>query len=193
MEDSLKYANEKVNGFENELIEFLKIPSISISKENRNDVSYCAEWLSKHLQLIGIDSAEVIATERHPIVYGEFIHSKKAPTILIYGHYDVQPTDPITEWKYEPFEPHVSNGNIYARGASDNKGQIFAILKGIESLIKTDNLNVNLKIIIEGEEEVFSPSLSTLLQRSQERFACDAILISDTTMYDIDTRGTPRI
>jgi acetylornithine deacetylase/succinyl-diaminopimelate desuccinylase-like protein len=168
-----------------ELTELLRIPSISTAPEHKADILRCAEWLHTHLQQIGLEHVQTITTNGHPAVYGEFCHAgANAPTVLFYGHYDVQPVDPLNLWTNPPFEPTVRDGKIYARGATDDKGQVFLQLKAIEAHLKTTNsLPVNVKVLIEGEEEIGSVHLEQLLTDHREKLQCDYVLISDTSMY----------
>jgi acetylornithine deacetylase/succinyl-diaminopimelate desuccinylase-like protein len=171
------------------LIEFLRIPSISTSPEYRPDIDRAADWLAARMQAIGFDRAEVVPTGGPPIAYGEWLKAGPgAPTLLIYGHYDVQPTDPDDEWLSPPFEPVVRNSNLYGRGTSDDKGQLYTHLAAAEAFLRTQGaLPVNLKLFAEGEEEVGSSHLSAFVQQYLDRLACDAVLISDTGFLDART------
>jgi acetylornithine deacetylase/succinyl-diaminopimelate desuccinylase-like protein len=173
----------------NRLIEFLRIPSISTSAEYRPDVNRAADWLVARMQAIGFSRAEIISTAGHPVAYGEWLRAgPEAPTLLIYGHYDVQPTDPDAEWNSPPFEPTIRDGNLYARGASDDKGQLYAHLATVEAFLRTDGaLPINLKFFSEGEEEIGSPNLSAFVQQYADMLACDAVLISDSGMLNAET------
>jgi len=168
------------------LTQFLRIPSVSTTPEHRPDVDRAAEWLVTRMQTIGFSRAEAIPTAGHPIVYGEWLGAgPDAPTVLIYGHYDVQPTDPEEEWLSPPFEPTVREGSLYARGASDNKGQHYIHLAAAEAFFRADGAPpVNLKFLIEGEEEVGSPNLEPFIRQHADLLACDAALISDTSMLN---------
>ncbi len=169
-----------------QLKEWLRIPSISTLPEHREDVVRAARWLADHLQAIGLEHATLIPTEGHPLVYADWLHAgPDKPTVLVYGHYDVQPVDPLEQWETPPFEPTVKEGpqgpDLYARGAADDKGQVFIHVKAVEALLATaGRLPVNVKFIVEGEEEVGSPNLMAMLPQLQEKLAADVCLISDS-------------
>lgn len=164
------------------LVEFLRIPSISALSQHRQDMRRAAEWLVGYMQRIGLEKARIIETGGHPLVYGEYIKNPNAPTALIYGHYDVQPVDPEHLWHTPPFEPVVRDGAIYARGASDDKGQVFMHLRAIEALLSVrETLPVNVRFLIEGEEEVGSMHLGPFIESANDLQA-DVIVISDTSM-----------
>jgi len=167
----------------------LRIPSISTSPEHRDDIQRAGEWLVNRMREIGLSRAEIIPTAGQPVVYGEWLGAgPDAPTLLIYGHYDVQPTDPDEEWTSPPFEPTVRDELLYARGASDNKGQHYVHLAATEAFFATAGAPpVNLKFVIEGEEEIGSPNLGHFIQGNAEMLACDAALISDTAMVEART------
>lgn len=171
------------------LIEFLRIPSISTAPEHKPDMERAANWLVARMQEIGFSRAEAIPTAGHPVVYGEWLEAgPNAPTLLIYGHYDVQPTDPDDEWISPPFEPMVRDGKLYARGACDNKGQHYVHLAVAEAFFRADDaLPLNLKFLIEGEEEIGSPNLGSFIQQYADMLACDVTLISDTLMHNATT------
>jgi len=171
------------------LSEFLRIPSVSTSPEHRDDIQRAGNWLVTRMREIGLSRAEIIPTAGQPVVYGEWLGAgHDAPTLLIYGHYDVQPTDPDDEWTSPPFEPTVRGELLYARGASDNKGQHYAHLAATEAFFQTAGAPpVNLKFLIEGEEEIGSPNLGDFIQGNAEMLACDAALISDTGMVEART------
>lgn len=168
-----------------ELLDFLRIPSISAKSEHRDDTRRAAEWLVERMLEAGLQTAEVIPTGGHPIVIGEWRGAPEgAPTLLVYGHYDVQPPEPLDEWVSPPFEPEVRDGKIYARGSVDDKGQVYLHLKAVEAHIaENGKLPVNVVFVVEGEEEVGSPHLQDFLVENRERLQCDAVLISDTTMF----------
>lgn len=182
MKKSLKYIEENKDKFVDELFELLRIPSISANKSYKEDVLKAAKWVKNQLTAIGMDKVELHPTPGHPIVFGEKIINKSFPTILIYGHYDVQPPDPLHLWNSKPFEPMLKDGKIYARGAADDKGQFFMHLKSVEAMIETGELNCNVKFLIEGEEEVGSDNLDAFVLKNKELLKCDTILISDTSM-----------
>lgn len=177
-----QYIKQNESRFYDELFSLLRIPSVSSEPEHAEDMSRCAFRLTELLMEAGADSANVYPTAGHPVVFAQKIIDPSRPTVLVYGHYDVQPVDPIGEWKSDPFEPEIRNGAIYARGANDDKGQIFMHLKAFEYLVKTGQLNHNVKFIFEGEEEISSPSLPAWVRDNREMLACDVILVSDTTM-----------
>ncbi|WP_345241590.1 dipeptidase [Pontibacillus salipaludis] len=175
----------------NELNEFLKIPSISSMPEHKEDVKKAAEWLKGSLQKAGIENLEVIETKGHPIVYGDWLHAEGKPTVLIYGHYDVQPASPEELWETPAFEPTIRDDKLYARGATDDKGQLFIHVKAVEKLMQENGeLPVNVKFCIEGEEEMASPNLPPFIEDNQEKLAADAVLISDTSFIE---KGQPAI
>ncbi len=178
------YMQEHRERFLAELFDFLRIPSVSTDPMMANQVKRCATWLRDHLVQIGFTTATVHETAGHPIVYAERCDRPGAPTLLLYGHYDVQPPDPLSLWKTPPFEPEVRDGKIFARGATDDKGQLFSHIKGLEALIATTGgLPVNVKLLIEGEEEVGSEHLEGWIEANRELLACDAVVISDSSMY----------
>jgi len=166
------------------LEQLLRIPSISADPDRKNDVRKAAEFVAGQLRDGGVETAEVIATDGHPIVYGEWLGAPDQPTVLVYGHYDVQPVVDPAEWTSDPFEPVIRDGKIWARGSTDDKGQMLAhVLAASAHLEAEGRLPVNVKFLIEGEEEVGSANLGTFLQAERERLACDAVVISDTAMY----------
>ena len=167
-----------------ELNEFLRIPSISSLSEHKQDIQTAAQWLADKLQKLNIEKVSVDQTAGHPVVYGEWLHAEGKPTILFYGHYDVQPVDPLNLWESEPFSPVIRDNKLFARGASDDKGQVFMHLKMLEALFATEGtLPVNVKFIYEGEEEIGSPNLPAYVEEHKEKLAADLILISDTGLY----------
>ncbi len=170
-----------------ELSEFLRIPSVSARSEHRQDTAHCADWLAERLREVGM-TAEVIATKGHPIVLGEHLQAgNDAPTVLVYGHYDVQPVEPLDEWATPPFEPSVRDGRLYARGSVDDKGQVYMHVKALEAYRESQgDPPVNLKYVFEGEEEVGSENLEDFLRRHAKRLACDVAVISDTPMLAPD-------
>ncbi|MCK9627918.1 MAG: dipeptidase [Bacteroidales bacterium] len=178
------YIKENSERFLSELFELLRIPSVSSMADHNSDMQQAAEKYVQLLIAAGADRASVYKTKGHPVVFGEKILDKSLPTILVYAHYDVQPADPIEKWTTPPFEPHIRDGAIYARGANDDKGQGFMHVKALEYLIKTNQLKCNVKFIIDGEEEIGSPSLAEWAVEHKELLSCDDILVSDTTMID---------
>lgn len=192
MSDVVAYLNEHATQFENELFEFLRFASISTDPANAHDVRACAQWLHANLQRIGMPHVKTYATAGHPIVYAELLGAgPDKPTVLLYGHYDVQPVDPLHLWTNPPFEPTVRNGKVFARGATDDKGQVLLHIKAIEAMLAVDGkLPVNIKLLIEGEEEVGSPNLTPFVHEHREMLRCDAVVVSDTSMF---APGTPGI
>ncbi|TVQ72402.1 MAG: dipeptidase [Balneolaceae bacterium] len=188
MSTPVDYIQKHQEKFKEELFDLLRIPSISANPNHKQDVRRAAEFVAGQLENIGLNNVSIEETDGHPIVLGEHLEAgPDKPTVLIYGHYDVQPPDPLDEWKTPPFEPTVRDGKIYARGASDDKGQSYTHIKAIESFLKTGTeLPVNVKFIIEGEEEIGSPSLVPFLAANKDRLACDMVLVSDTAMFAKD-------
>ncbi|HFB98156.1 MAG TPA: M20/M25/M40 family metallo-hydrolase, partial [Bryobacterales bacterium] len=179
-----QYVEENRERFLAELIELLRIPSISTLPEHQADVQQAADHVAARLAEAGLDNVEVIPTERHPLVYGEWLGVPGKPTVLCYGHYDVQPPDPLEEWETPPFEPALRNGNLYARGAADDKGQMYTHIKAVEALrAVTGTLPVNIKFLIEGEEEVGGASIARYVADNGEKLRADVALVSDTAMY----------
>ncbi|HAW51198.1 MAG TPA: dipeptidase [Flavobacteriales bacterium] len=174
------YINKHKTRFLDELFEWLRIPSVSADPAYENQVLRAAEFLENQMKKLGIDKVEICKTKGHPIVYGEKIIDPKAPTVLVYGHYDVQPADPIELWDSPPFDPVIKNDKIYARGACDDKGQVFMHFKAYEVMKECGMLNCNIKFLIEGEEEVGSTNLGIFVNENKERLKADVILISDT-------------
>lgn len=185
---ALSFAVNRQAAQLDELKQLLSIPSISAQPEHKSDIARAAQWLADHLQAIGMQRAEVVPTAKHPVVYAEWLGAGASkPTLLIYGHYDVQPVDPLDLWQSDPFRPEVRGQNIYARGASDDKGQLFAHVKAVEAYLKTSGkLPVNVKFIVEGEEEIGSPSLDLFVESNRQQLAADAVLISDGSMPRLD-------
>src|SRR5699024_6417439 len=184
----LDYIDANKEQFKEELFEFLRIPSVSTSSEHKDDIQSAAHFLIRKLESLEIDRVELFETDGNPIVFGELITDEQAPTVLVYGHYDVQPPDPLELWNTAPFEPTLRNGDIYARGSSDDKGQSFTHVKALESYLKSENdFPVNIKFIFEGEEEIGSPHLVPFIKEHKELLACDMVLISDTSMFAEDT------
>jgi acetylornithine deacetylase/succinyl-diaminopimelate desuccinylase-like protein len=181
----LEYSHHHETAHIEELKEFLRIPSISTDPERTADVLRCAEWVSNSMKTIGLENVQILPTGGHPVVYAEHLHAgADAPTVLFYGHYDVQPVDPLNLWTNAPFEPTVRDGKIFARGAVDDKGQVFMQLKSLEAHLKTSgSLPVNVKVLIEGEEEIGSVHLEQFLQQHAQMLAADTVLISDTAMF----------
>jgi acetylornithine deacetylase/succinyl-diaminopimelate desuccinylase-like protein len=182
---AVSYARENKDRFLNELKDLLRIPSVSTLPEHKVDIQRAAEFIADEMRRIGLEHVEIIATAGHPLVYADWLHASGKPTVLCYAHYDVQPADPIDEWKSPPFEPTERNDNIYCRGAVDDKGQLYIHLKAVESLMKTNGgkLPVNLRFIIEGEEEVSGEAIEKFVREHPDRLKSDVALISDTEMF----------
>ena len=184
MEEVIKYISDNREAFINELKDFLRIPSISTLAENKKDINDCASFVMEKLKQAGMSRVDIFQSEGHPIVYGEWLGAPGKPTILVYGHYDVQPVDPIDLWESPPFEPTIKDGKIYARGATDDKGQMFMHVKSVESFFKTvGSPPLNVKFLIEGEEEIGSEHLEPFINNNLDLLKCDAVLISDTSLY----------
>jgi acetylornithine deacetylase/succinyl-diaminopimelate desuccinylase-like protein len=177
---ALTYLEENRDRFLHELIELVRIPSISIEPEHDQDIKRAASWLAEKLRVMGVENVEILPTAGHPVVYGDWLHGgDSVPTVLIYGHYDVQFPQPLEDWKSDPFEPEIRDGNLYGRGASDMKGQMLASLNAVEAILKTETLPLNLKFLLEGEEEIGSKHLNEFLTQNRERLACDFSLNTD--------------
>jgi acetylornithine deacetylase/succinyl-diaminopimelate desuccinylase-like protein len=181
-----EYQAENKDRFLNELLELLRIPSVSARTEHKPDMIKCAEAVKQRLIEAGADTATIYPTKGHPVVYAEKMVDSKLPTVLVYGHYDVQPADPLELWHSGPFEPVIKDGKIYARGACDDKGQVYMHVKALETMVKTNSLPVNIKFIVEGEEEVGSSNLADFLHSHKDLLKADVILISDTSMLSIE-------
>jgi acetylornithine deacetylase/succinyl-diaminopimelate desuccinylase-like protein len=181
-DSALAYTQSKRVRFVSELKEFIRFPTVSAQPQHAEDLTKCAAWLADHLKRVGLEHAEVIPTHRHPVVYADWRHaSLGAPTVLIYGHYDVQPAEPLAEWRSPPFDPVVRGDNVHGRGASDNKGQMFVHVKAIESFLKTAGaLPVNLICLFEGEEEIGSLNLASFLAANRSGLLADCAVVSDT-------------
>ena len=184
MNKPLDFLTSHHDRYEQELIDILKVPSISSNPDNNDDMRVMARMLLTEMQKIGLDDARIIETDGHPVVYSEWTKAPGKPTLLIYGHYDVQPVDPVDLWSSPPFEPVIKNGKIFARGSADDKGQIFIHLKAIEAYLATQGeLPVNVKLVFEGEEEVGSIHLEDFIIKHQEMLSADYVVISDTPMF----------
>ena len=196
MDKIKEYIEKNKNKFLEELFELLRIPSISAKSEHKKDIITCSQLLKSHLEKQGFNNCEICKTKGNPIVYGEKIIDNKLPTVLVYGHYDVQPTDPVELWNSAPFEPIVKKtsihpeGAIFARGACDDKGQMFMHIKAFEILNNNGGFPCNIKIMIEGEEEIGSDNLEIFIEKNKRKLECDIILVSDTGMID---KKTPSI
>jgi acetylornithine deacetylase/succinyl-diaminopimelate desuccinylase-like protein len=168
-----------------ELLTFLRIPSISTLPENKADVERAAKYVADAMKTAGLENVEVIPTEGHPLVYAEWLHAPGKPTVLMYGHYDVQPPDPMELWETPPFEPTIRDGNIYARGSADDKGQFYAHVKAVEALreLNGGKLPVNIKVLVEGEEEIGGKSIAKFVAANPAKLKADVALVSDTALY----------
>ena len=203
MDKVKSYIEKNKDRFLNELFELLRIPSISAQSDHKPDMTRCAEWLAASLMKAGADHAEVLPTEGNPVVFAERIVDPKAKTVLVYGHYDAMPVDPVDEWRTSPFEPVVKDGRIWCRGADDDKGQLFMHAKAFEAMCATDSLPCNVKFLLEGEEEIGSPSLYKFCADNKkmlwipEGFAHGFVVLSDvaefcykcTDVYDPTAEG----
>jgi len=185
------YLKEKRENHLNELFSFLSLPSISALPEHKEDINKTAEWLVHSLTQAGLENASIYQTNGNPIVYADWLHAEGKPTVLVYGHYDVQPVDPLELWDSPPFSPEIRDEKLYARGASDDKGQVFMHIKAIEAILQTTgSLPVNIKFCMEGEEEIGSPALPIFVEENKEQLSADVIVISDTGMIE---QGRPTI
>lgn len=181
------YLKDNEARFLEELLDFLRIPSISALPEHAGDVRQAAEWVTKRLRAAGIDSVEILDTGGHPVVYGEWLHAAGRPTVMIYGHFDTQPVDPLHLWTNPPFEPTIRDGRVYARGASDDKGNMLIPILAVEALLKSSGtLPVNLKFFFEGQEEIGSPQLPGFVKAQRDRLACDLVVSSDGGQWSED-------
>src|SRR5258708_4604547 len=185
---AVAYARENQQGFLNELKDLIRIPSVSTAPEHKADVQRAAEFVASDLRRIGMEHVEVIQGRGHPLIYADWLHATGKPTVLCYAHYDVQPPDPLDEWVSPPFEPQERNNNLYARGAVDDKGQLWMELKAIEALMKGHGgkLPINVKFILEGEEEVGGESIAAYLRKQKSKLKADFALVCDTELFAPD-------
>lgn len=191
MDKVVDFINVNRDRYIDEMKRYLAIPSISALPEHKDDVRKCAEWTRDEMQRIGLANCRLEETPGHPVVYGEWLGAEGAPTILFYGHYDVQPVDPLHLWTSPPFEATIRDGEIYARGSADDKGQVFMHFKAVEAHLKQNGrLPVNMKFLIEGEEEVGSANLDNFIKAHKDLLKADVVVISDSPMFD---RGIPSI
>ncbi len=186
MQDIKKYVEENKQRFLDELFELLRFPSVSADPKYKGDVLKTADFVAQKLKEAGADQVEICETAGYPIIYGEKIIDASLPTVLVYGHYDVQPADPLELWDTPPFEPTVRDGKIYARGSADDKGQFYMHVKAFELMMKTNTVACNVKFMIEGEEEVGSANLGTFVKENTARLKADVVLISDTSMISME-------
>ncbi|MCB9054431.1 MAG: dipeptidase [Chitinophagales bacterium] len=182
-----EYQEKNKDRFLNEMLDLLRIPSVSAKSEHKEDMKKCADAVKKSLLAAGCDKAEVMATDGHPVVFGEKITDPSKPTVLIYGHYDVQPPEPLELWNSGPFDPVIKDGKVFARGSADDKGQFYMHVKALEVMSQTDSLVTNVKFLIEGEEEIGSPSLEKFVASNKELLKCDIILISDSALLSMQS------
>jgi acetylornithine deacetylase/succinyl-diaminopimelate desuccinylase-like protein len=181
-----EYQEKNKDRFLNEMLDLLRIPSVSAKTEHKADMQKCAEAVKKSLLDAGCTKAEVMTTDGHPAVYGEKIIDPSKPTVLVYGHYDVQPPEPLELWHSGPFDPVIKDGKIFARGSADDKGQFYMHVKALEILTKTNTMTTNIKFLIEGEEEVGSPNLGKFVAGHKDLLKADVILISDSSMLSME-------
>jgi acetylornithine deacetylase/succinyl-diaminopimelate desuccinylase-like protein len=187
MKEVLSYVESNKERYLRELAELLAIPSISTNKENSEDIRRCAGWVADHMRAIGLNNVQVFPTAGHPVVYGDWLHAPGRPTVLLYGHYDVQPPEPLDLWTSPPFQATVRDGKLFARGSADDKGQVFIHLKCIEAYLRDGGaLPVNIKLLIEGEEEIGSEHLEDFLKANKEMLKSDLTLVSDSGMFAKD-------
>jgi acetylornithine deacetylase/succinyl-diaminopimelate desuccinylase-like protein len=191
MQELISYTDRNRDRYLEELRKFLAIPSVSTIKENNTDLLRCAEWVAGQMREIGLQNVQTFPTAGHPVVYADWLNAPGKPTLLLYGHYDVQPPEPLELWTSPPFEATIRDGNLFARGSADDKGQVFIHLKSIEAYLKNlGSLPINLKLIIEGEEEIGSEHLDTFVKEHKELLKADLVLISDSSMF---AKGVPSI
>ncbi|MBM4166673.1 MAG: dipeptidase [Ignavibacteria bacterium] len=191
MKSVLQFIETNKQRYLNELKELISIPSVSSQPQRSNEMKRCADWISNHLKSIGMNNIKIMPTAGHPVVYADWLNAPGKPTILLYGHYDVQPEDPVNLWKTPPFEMTERDGNLYARGTADDKGQIFIHMKALEAVLTNEgNLPCNIKIIFEGEEEIGSEHLEPFVKEHKDMLKADIVLISDSSMFK---KGVPSI
>lgn len=191
MENILSYVEQNKDRYLDELKQLIAIPSVSTNKENEQDIRRCAEWVAEHMRSIGLQNIQIFPTAGHPVVYADWLNAPGKPIVLLYGHYDVQPVEPLELWTSPPFEATIRGENLYARGTADDKGQVFIHLKSIEAYLKnTGALPVNIKLLIEGEEEIGSEHLDQFVKDQKDLLKADLVLISDSSMF---AKGIPSI
>jgi len=187
----IDFINTSRDRYLRELTQYLAIPSVSALAEHAADMRRCADWTADHLRAIGLENVRVIDTPGHPVVYADWLNAPGAPTVLFYGHYDVQPVDPLDQWISPPFEATVRGYELFARGATDDKGQLFVHVKALEAhLGQTGSLPINARVVFEGEEEIGSPNLDQFIRDHRDELRCDVVVISDSGMFD---KGVPSI
>ena len=191
MDKVVEFIEKNSDRYVAELREFCAIPSVSTKSEHKKDIERCAAWLTEHMKKIGLEHAETFPTKGHPVIYADWLHAPGQPTMLFYGHYDVQPAEPLDKWLSPPWELTLRDGDLYARGVVDDKGQVFIHLKAIEAYLKnTGKLPINIKLMIEGEEETGSENVYRFMEEQKHRLDCDALMVSDTTMLG---KGIPSV
>ncbi len=184
------YLQEQQLRYQEELLQFLSIPSVSALPEHADDVQRAAHWVADRLTAAGLENVQVLPTGGHPVVYGQWLHAPEKPTVMIYGHFDTQPADPLDQWTSPPFEPEVRDDRVYARGASDNKGNMLTPILAVEALLQAEGgLPVNVKFFLEGQEEIGSPQLPTLIANQRDLLACDLVLSADGGQYSEEQPG----
>ncbi|HEY3382799.1 MAG TPA: dipeptidase [Vicinamibacterales bacterium] len=187
----IDFINTSRDRYLAELTDFIAIPSVSSSPEHGADMRRCAEWTADQLRTAGLQNVRVIDTPGHPVVYADWLNAPGAPTVLFYGHYDVQPVDPLDLWQSPPFQATIRDNELFARGASDDKGQLFIHIKALEAYLKqTGTLPINVRVIFEGEEEIGSPNLDQFIRDHKDELACDVVVISDSAMFE---HGVPSL
>ena len=190
MHPAIEYIQERRSAFVEELKGFLRIPCVSTKSEHKADMLKAAQWLVEQMRGMGLEHVEILPTAGHPVVYADWLHAAGEPTVLLYGHYDVQPAEPLELWTTGAFDPTVRDGELYARGAVDDKGQVFMHLKALEAHLKTTGrLPVNVRLLIEGEEEIGSPNLDAFIAKQKAMLQADVVVISDTSMIAKDAPG----
>jgi acetylornithine deacetylase/succinyl-diaminopimelate desuccinylase-like protein len=191
MQSLLSFVADNKERYLKELTQFIAIPSVSTNPENAGDMRTCADWLIAQMKTIGLQNTQIFETPGHPIVYGDWLHAAGKPTVVLYGHYDVQPVEPLDLWTSPPFSATVRDGRLYARGTADDKGQVFIHLKAIEAFLRNGGeLPVNIKLLLEGEEEIGSENLETFVAAHKDLLKGDLVLISDSAMF---AKGVPSI
>src|SRR5580698_6710991 len=186
-----EYIESKKQEHLNDLFELLRIPSVSAQSQHKPDIERAAQWVAERLRRAGLDPVEIVPTKMHPLVYGESLQAPGKPTVLFYGHYDVQPPEPLDLWTSPPFDPTIRGGNLYGRGTADDKGQVHIHIRALDALQKTaGKLPINIKVLIEGEEEVGSESLWDYVRQNKAKLKADAMVVSDTGML---AKGVPSI
>jgi len=184
------YLQEQQLRYQEELLQFLSIPSVSALPEHADDVQRAAHWVADRLTAAGLENVQVLPTGGHPVVYGQWLHAPEKPTVMIYGHFDTQPADPLDQWTRPPFEPEVRDDRVYARGASDDKGNMLTPILAVEALLQAEGgLPVNVKFFLEGQEEIGSPQLPTLIANQRDLLACDLVLSADGGQYSEEQPG----